>query len=118
MKLICPKCKGMKKFYVGKPVSRKCGDHPSVNLIHVDNEIDIPADPVEDDRKEAEETDTTSRPEEETFLKSAIAVLPEFGVDVLRNMARDLKVKNWWIRGRENLLAKIEEALRAEHAAK
>ncbi len=116
MKLICPKCEGMKKFIVGIPVARKCEEHGSVNMIHVSNEIEMPKDPVE-----AEETDTTSRPEElpvkkdQSPLESAIAVLPDLGVDVLRNMARDLKVKNWWIMSKDLLINEIGDALKAEY---
>lgn len=106
MRLICPKCKGMKKFYVGIPVSRKCGDHPSVNLIHVNAEIDMPADPVEE----------LPEKEEKLPVETAISILPDLGVDVLRNMARDLKIKNWWILSKAELIADLTNALEAEHA--
>ena len=108
MKLICPKCKGMKKFYVGIPVARRCEKHGSVNLIHVNAEIEMPADP------EPEELTVKG---EEIPLESALAVLPDLGVDVLRNMARDLKVGNWWNLTKENLVTELGEALKAEYAA-
>ena len=115
MKLICPKCLGMKKFYVGVPVSRKCDKH-SNNMIHINNIIEMPADP-EPDLLMGKLAKELPEKEGETSLKIVLAVIPDLDVGQLRSVAKQLKVKSWWIQSKKNLIAKIRAALKAKYAA-
>ncbi len=127
MKLICPKCLGMKKFMVGVPVARKCDKHKN-QLIHVKSVIEMPADsesetntdtqwPSKDELAHRAISEVKSLKEMvKTSLETAIDSISDLGITELRLLGKRFKVEKWWLISKKKLAAKIKKAIKAKHA--